>query len=69
MKIETATYFGVLSEKCIDEYFKQWRVDKTCIRLVTYEQNPMKPLGQLKDLKKIRQLKLFCVARQHKIIN
>lgn len=51
MEIDTGTYFTVVSEKCIDKYFKDCKLEKACTNLVNYEQSPMKPLGQLRNLK------------------
>lgn len=51
MEVDTDTYFTVVSEKCIDKYFKDCKIDKPSTSLVNYEQNPIKPLGQLEYLK------------------
>ena len=51
MEVDTGTYFTVVSEKNMESYFKKCKIEKTGTNLVNYEQSPMKPLGQLKNLK------------------
>ena len=51
VEVDTVTLYTVVSEKSMESYFKNCKIEEAGTNLVNYEQNPMKPLGQLKNLK------------------
>ena len=50
MEIDTGSYFTVMSEGFVTKNFKDQKVTKAETRLCGYENNPMKPRGQLENL-------------------
>jgi len=51
MEIDTGTYFAVMSESVVNSKFKNVKLSRSTTRLVGYENNAMRPLGELKNLK------------------
>ncbi|XP_046750597.1 uncharacterized protein K02A2.6-like [Diprion similis] len=51
MKVDSGTYYAVMSEAFKNKNFRNWKIDKCCTNVYGYVQNAMTPIGQPKNLK------------------
>lgn len=51
MEIDTGSYFAVMSEEFVRNNFKNLKIRNSKVNLLGYENNIMKPLGKLENLK------------------